>query len=111
MGLAQACNRSGHVDLVHLARQTMGDRALEREVLGLFETNARIQYQRLRACTGADERNMVLHTLAGSASGIGAFGVAQAVQACQATGAGEREVDGLGRELDETRRYIRELLA
>ena len=32
--------RARPVDLVHLARQTMGDRALEQEVLGLFVQQA-----------------------------------------------------------------------
>ena len=36
------------VDLVHLARYTLGNRALEREVLELFLTQSQIYLERLR---------------------------------------------------------------
>ncbi|HEY0293328.1 MAG TPA: Hpt domain-containing protein [Hansschlegelia sp.] len=64
------------IDVVHLNRQTMGDRALEHEVLELFRRQARILLFRFEALTNPAERADVAHTLKGSARGIGANRVA-----------------------------------
>lgn len=72
------------IDSEHLARMTLGDRALEREVLGLFVR----QIEVLRPRIGVSEPEIAgasAHTLKGSATGIGAWGVARAaahVEAC-----------------------------
>lgn len=64
------------IDLVHLARQSFGDTALESEILNLFATQTHLHAARLRnACTQA-ERSMATHTLLGSARGVGAFRLA-----------------------------------
>jgi HPt (histidine-containing phosphotransfer) domain-containing protein len=70
------------VDLAHLARMTLGEKGLEREVLELFERQADM----LLAHMAADDPRMVgalAHTLAGSASGIGAWKVAEAATALE----------------------------
>lgn len=64
------------IDVAHLNRQTMGDRALEREVLELFRRQARILMFRFEALTNPTERADVAHTLKGSARGVGASRVA-----------------------------------
>lgn len=71
------------IDLVHLARQTLGDRALEREVLDLFVIQARSVLEQLQAA--ADQRNRMdlAHTLKGSARSVGAWHVATAAEACE----------------------------
>lgn len=70
------------VDLVHLARQTLGDRDLELELLGLFARQARVLTAALEAAAtaaghlsadGADP----LHVLTGSARAVGAWEVAE----------------------------------
>jgi len=65
------------LDLDHLDRQTMGDKALAAEVLQLFTVQARSIARCLAdpVCE-ADTRRLV-HTLAGSARGIGAWQVAE----------------------------------
>lgn len=63
------------IDLAHLARQTMGDRALEQEVLGLFVRQALAARPRL-AAANPDDRRRLAHTLKGSARSVGAFGLA-----------------------------------
>lgn len=68
------------VDLVHLSRQTLGDRDLEREVLDLFERQSLAMIKRLREATSAKTWAEAAHTLKGSARGIGAFGVADAAE-------------------------------
>jgi HPt (histidine-containing phosphotransfer) domain-containing protein len=69
------------IDLVFLARQTFGDRAVEQEVLGLFREQApRLAAAARTAARGADgtERARVAHRLAGAARAIGAGAVASA---------------------------------
>lgn len=69
------------IDLVHLARQTHGDRALELELLALFERQCGRAASRLRdpALHGARKAQADLaHTLRGSALAIGAQRVALA---------------------------------
>lgn len=64
------------IDVVHLNRQTMGDRGLEHEVLELFRRQARVLLFRFEALTSPSERADVAHTLKGSARGVGANRVA-----------------------------------
>lgn len=71
------------IDLVHLARQTLGDRALEVELLQLFERQAAQIMARLASDTGSPERRWrqdLAHTLKGSARAIGANQVGNAAQ-------------------------------
>ena len=76
------------IDLVHLSRQTLGDAALETELLRLFEEQARAFAVRLRAPAPQNEtardiqqRIVLAHTLKGSSRAIGAFALADAAQA------------------------------
>jgi HPt (histidine-containing phosphotransfer) domain-containing protein len=70
------------VDFAHLARMTLGEKGLEREVLELFQRQADMLLARM----AVEEPRMVsafAHTLAGSASGIGAWKVAEAATALE----------------------------
>src|SRR5215468_7922006 len=102
------------VDLAHLARMTFGEKGLEREVLELFEHQANM----LLAHMAAEEPRMVgalAHTLAGSASGIGAWRVAEAATALEraaevpGTGALAGLIDHLGAAVAEVHATIREM--
>jgi HPt (histidine-containing phosphotransfer) domain-containing protein len=67
------------IDLIHLARQTHGDRDLETELLGLFRRQAGQIMDRLSADLPGDAipwRADLAHTLKGSARAIGAVRVA-----------------------------------
>jgi HPt (histidine-containing phosphotransfer) domain-containing protein len=64
------------LDLVHLARQTGGDRTLETELLQLFRQQLSLCGGQLRATTGR-ERKSIAHTIRGSAGAVGAFGLSQ----------------------------------
>lgn len=70
------------VDLEHLARQTMGDKALGLEVLQMFARQARESMRELAAAEGA-ARGAVAHRLKGSAQSVGAGGVARAAAALE----------------------------
>ncbi|GAA0029651.1 histidine kinase [Bradyrhizobium sp. CCBAU 11445] len=64
------------LDLDHLSRMTLGDAALEQEVLAMFAEQA----VRLIAAMAAlpAEAGALAHKLKGSARGVGAFAVADA---------------------------------
>jgi HPt (histidine-containing phosphotransfer) domain-containing protein len=66
----------GPIDLAHLRRMTLGDAALERQVLTMFSTQA----SRLAGALAAlpADAHVLAHTLKGSARAIGAFAVADA---------------------------------
>lgn len=71
------------IDLVHLARQTFGERELESELLRLFDRQSRQIVDRLTDGPVAEDRwrAELAHTLKGSARAVGAFGVAAAAEA------------------------------
>ncbi|MGL4489073.1 MAG: Hpt domain-containing protein [Rhizobiaceae bacterium] len=62
------------IDLAHLTRQTMGDRALEIEILCMFAKQ--MSGSRMTMTTAnADERKRLAHTIKGTARSVGAFAV------------------------------------
>lgn len=70
------------IDLVHLSRMTLDDRALEREVLALFDRQMSMIMDRI----GTSEIRVAAaaaHTLKGSATGVGAWQVASAAAALE----------------------------
>lgn len=64
------------IDTEHFEAATFGDRALQREVLGLFEAQAAKLLQTIRTTNGK-EQSEAAHALKGAARGIGAFQVAE----------------------------------
>ena len=99
------------IDLVHLARATLGDRSLEREVLQLFDRQSALLIARLRNA-GPDGVAMITHTLKGSARGIGAWRVARAAEAVELAGSTESgaALERLAAATDEARAVIADLL-
>lgn len=73
---------AGPIDLEHLRRMTLGDTALELEVLGMFARQASELVAIL--ATAPPETSAVVHTLKGSARAIGALRVAGAAEALEA---------------------------
>ncbi|HUV32734.1 MAG TPA: hypothetical protein VMW31_04110, partial [Devosiaceae bacterium] len=65
------------IDLVHLARQAMGDHSLEIEILRMFDEQVRDQMVRLRTTGDSGERLLLLHAIKGTAFGVGALMVGQ----------------------------------
>ena len=69
------------VDLEHLARYTGGDRAINAEVMRLFDQQATELVGRLNSVLDARDAKSwkeITHTLKGAARGIGAFGMGDA---------------------------------
>ena len=71
------------IDLVHLSRQTFGERDLETELLRLFDRQSRQIVERLTVGPVAEARwrAELAHALKGSARAVGAFAVAAAAEA------------------------------
>ncbi len=71
------------IDLVHLSKQTFGERDLESELLRLFDRQSRQIVERLTDGPVSEGRWRadLAHTLKGSARAVGAFGVAAAADA------------------------------
>ncbi|MEX1153143.1 MAG: Hpt domain-containing protein, partial [Parvibaculum sp.] len=64
------------LDLVHLAKYTLGNRALEIELLGLFRAQAGIYIERIESAVTAIDWKNATHSLKGSAKGLGAWPLA-----------------------------------
>jgi HPt (histidine-containing phosphotransfer) domain-containing protein len=100
------------IDAEHLARMTLGERSLEREVLALFDRQADMLLPRIRRGDPAVAAASA-HTLKGSAVGIGAFGVARAAEAVERAedAAFAAAIETLAAVLEETKAEIARLLA
>lgn len=97
--------RSRPVDLAHLARQTMDDRELEREVLGLFVQQSLSVRDKI-ADADVRERVLLAHGLKGSARGVGAFAVADCAAAIETQPEDMRAIKKLGVLIEEVRDFI-----
>jgi HPt (histidine-containing phosphotransfer) domain-containing protein len=102
------------IDAGHLARMTLGDTILEREVLHLFDVQSAMLVDRMRQGPAAGIATSA-HTLKGSARGIGAWRIARAAERVELTAAGWRPglgsaIDELARSVDEAHQAIADLL-
>ncbi len=106
--------KASPVDLVHLSRQTLGDRELEKEVLSLFVNQSTLYLRRLQEAKSAKERKSVAHTIMGSARGLGAWQVAEEAAkieaCCSQKSVKKADCDGLAHAVDNANAYIRELM-
>jgi HPt (histidine-containing phosphotransfer) domain-containing protein len=104
------------IDRDHLSRMTLGERALERELLQLFDHQAAMLLQRMRELPVANANIAAsAHTLKGSARGIGAWAVARAaemVELSASAGGGNVDpaLDALATSVAEARGAIVDLL-
>jgi HPt (histidine-containing phosphotransfer) domain-containing protein len=74
------------IDLSHLARYTGGERALNGEILRLFDNQLREMVAKLKTVLDArDSRGWreITHTIKGAARGVGAFPVGEAAAAAE----------------------------
>ncbi len=104
-----ACpSQSRPIDLVHLATQTMGDKALEVEVLQMFARQARRALQDL---AGADmvATVAIAHRLKGAASAVGAFKVSAAAEKLEDNGADSALKAAVGAAVVEAENFVNKL--
>lgn len=102
----------GPIDFEHLERMTLGDAAIEQEVLTLFSAQS-AKLVRTLAAMPADA-SALAHTLKGSARAIGAFAVADAAERLEMVLAGGSDSTAalvrLGEAVAEARAAIEAIL-
>ncbi|WP_252193143.1 Hpt domain-containing protein [Rhizobium sp. CSW-27] len=81
-GRGAATSTSRPIDLDHLAVQTMGDKALEAEVLALFTRQARAALNEI-GDRPAEAVVAAAHRLRSAANAVGAFAVVKATEALE----------------------------
>lgn len=111
-----ATGRHRPIDMAHLAKQTLGDRGLELEVLRMFDETARVYFGRIERATSVEELLRHLHTLKGSAVGIGAGAIASLAAAAESelragVPVNPERIDDLDMAVQECSAYIETLLA
>ena len=73
----------GPVDLTHLRQYTLGDRDLEREILGLFADQLLVTIDALKDAPSDKEWTIAAHTLKGSARAVGAWSLARLAESAE----------------------------
>jgi HPt (histidine-containing phosphotransfer) domain-containing protein len=100
------------IDHAHLARYTLGNRALEIEVLQLFAGQAPDYLEDLRSAATEKAWRDAAHTLKGSARAVGAMRVAECAERAEALCVSAdallraRAIEALSEALAESRRHI-----
>jgi HPt (histidine-containing phosphotransfer) domain-containing protein len=101
----------GFIDTAHLDRMTLGDEALQREVLTLFVRQSADLVARM--ATFPADMAAIAHTLKGSARGIGAFSAAASAERLERSieqGAARAALSELKDAISGTVREIGDLL-
>ena len=107
------------IDLDHLARYTGGEKALNAEILKLFDAQIAEMVDQLSALLSLrDARRWreVAHTLKGAARGVGAFAMGEAAAAAEPVDPANNEraaaaIGMLEREAGQVHSFIRDYLA
>ncbi len=97
------------IDLVHLAVQTMGDKALEDEILHLFARQARAALYEMASVEGKALAD-VAHRLKSAASAVGAFRVVRHAEALEADPADAAHLASLSAAVIEAENFILKLM-
>jgi len=71
------------VDLAHLSRYTMGNSAVEREVLELFKRQTRLYFEKLSRASDDDSWREAARILKASARSVGAWQILQTAESAE----------------------------
>ena len=100
------------LDLDHLSEQTLGNRALEREVLGLFVLHADRQIDLIRSARDIAARREAAHALLGAARAIGASDISNLAGTIERReDEADAEIEALAQAVAATSTFIAERLA
>jgi len=111
---------SDAIDLDHLARYTGGEKAMNAEILKLFDGQISEMVGQLRTVIAARDSKRwkeITHTIKGAARGVGAFAMGDAAAAAEpvdvtiAQARGTEVIDVLAREGHAVQLFIAEYLA
>lgn len=97
------------IDLVHLAVQTMGDKALEDEILNLFAKQARAALHEMATARGKALGDLA-HRLRSAASAVGAFRVVKHAEALEANPDDAGHLASIGAAVIEAENFILKLM-
>ena len=113
---SEAAQRRHPVDMVHLAKQTLGDSGLEAEILLMFSEIVKGYMGKLKK--GGTEGEIIhhLHTIKGAAMGVGASSIAVLAKATEAEFREtrilrEESVDDLAMAVEEASVFIAGLIS
>jgi HPt (histidine-containing phosphotransfer) domain-containing protein len=112
LGAASAATAAGPIDYAYLARFTLGNADLEREVLELFAAQTPLYVDRLREAASARSWKETAHTIKGSALAVGARHLAAVAQLAERldveadAAARERAAAAVAAAADEVCRHI-----
>ncbi len=102
----------GGFDRQHLARYTMDNAELEREIIGLFLQQLPAIVDTLKAAAGRDDWRMAAHTLKGSAAAVGATAIHESalelerLQFISDVNVKKMAIDALDGHVDRFRRIV-----
>lgn len=104
------------IDLVHLAKQCLGDENLEYEILRLFDTTVKTYFGRLELAASYDDLALNLHSIKGAASGVGAWTIADLAKSAEIEMQAGRpltaeRIADLGMAIEEVRAFIARMLS
>lgn len=104
------------IDLVHLAKQCLGDENLELEILRLFDTTLVTYFGRLSEAASFEDVTLNLHSIKGASRGVGAWAVADLARACEIELESSRpltpeRIADLGMAIEEVRGFIARMLS
>ena len=104
------------IDLVHLAKQCLGDENLEQEILRLFDTTVKTYFGRLEMAVSYDDLAINLHSIKGAAGGVGAWTIADLAKGAEAEMQAGRpltteRIADLGMAIEEARIFISRMLS
>ena len=103
-----AAARPQPIDLSQLSQQTMGDRALEQEVLKMFAHQAGLVQMQLPKAS-LEDRKRLAHGFKGSALAVGAMEAGQCAARIMERPADKAEVARLVGLIDDVREFIARL--
>ena len=116
-GMPHRSSNHRPVDLAHLARQSLGDDKLEREILNLFLVQSQVYLERLNAARCPRDWATAAHTIMGSARSIGAWALAKRAETAEMLGGSVRNkahkqaMQQLADEVAATNAFIRSLFS
>lgn len=115
--LASTAPADAPIDHAHLNRYTMGDAALEREILGLFIANLPNTIRDLGLADNEADWHRAAHTIKGSARAVGAWRLARSAEVAEGLvpsedrSASEAAIGDIAEAAAETNAYIAKLMA
>lgn len=104
------------IDLVHLAKQCLGDEHLEYEVLRLFDTTLATYFSRLQSAESVDAIALNLHSIKGASSGVGAWTIAELAKTLETELKADNSLNSehlhdLAMAIEETSAFIQDMLS